>query len=163
MVGGGRLDYEIDNQVPSRIGEELGVSVSWAPMVLEGRAVEVNGKDTLMATRSSIINPNRNPGKTQRDVEEIMKQYLGVKHFIWQTGAKTDDPNIGWADSTDTHIDTVARFVNESTILYAWAEEETEPRYSTINFPRPYGRGISSFQTSFALHLFSLDFRCMLG
>jgi len=129
---GGRYEHEMDNLVPLRIGEELSMPVFSPPMVLEGGAVEVNGKGTFMATRSSIINPNRNPGKTQKDVEEIIKKYLGIKHFIWLTGAKTDDPSIGWADDTDTHIDTAARFVNESTVLYTWAEEETEPRYSML-------------------------------
>jgi len=129
---GDRYEHEIDNQVPPRIGEELGISVFSAPMVLEGGAVEINGRGTFMATRSSIINPNRNPEKTQKDIEEIIKKYLGVKHFIWLTGAKTDDPSIGWSDDTDTHTDTVARFANESTVLYAWVEEDAEPRYSML-------------------------------
>jgi len=129
---GGRYEHEVDNQVPSKIAKELSMPVFSPSMVLEGGAVEVNGKGTFMATRTSIINPNRNPGKTQKDVEEIIKKYLGIRHFIWLTGAKTDDPNIGWADDTDTHIDTAARFVNESTVLYTWAEEEAESRYSML-------------------------------
>jgi len=129
---GGRYEYEIDNLVSPRIGKELSMPVFSVPMVIEGGAVEVNGKGAFMATRSSIINPNRNPGKTQKDIEEIIKKYLGIKYFIWLTGMKTDDPSIGWADDTDSHIDTVARFVNESTVLYAWAEEESDPRYSML-------------------------------
>ncbi len=129
---GSRYEHEIDNHVPPRIAKKSFLPIFSPPMVLEGGAVEVNGKGTFMATRTSIINPNRNPGKNQENIEEIIKQYLGIKHFVWLTGAQTDDPGMGWVSDTDTHIDGSARFVNESTVLYAWAEDEAEPRYSML-------------------------------
>ena len=52
---GDRFDYELDNLVPGKIGEQLNLPVFNAPMVLEAGAVEVNGKGTFLATRSSII------------------------------------------------------------------------------------------------------------
>ena len=130
---GNRYDHEIDNHVPSRIGKELSIPIFSPPMVTEGGAVEVNGKGTFMATRSSIINPNRNPGKTQKDVEEIIARHFGIKHFIWLTGA-TDAEK--WGDDTDWHVDIAARFVNESTVIYNWAEEDTEPRCSALKVHR---------------------------
>ncbi len=129
---GGRYKYDRDDQVPARIAAELSLPVFSPPLVLEGGGVEVNGKGTFLATRSSIINENRNPGKNQQEIEAIISQHLGVKHFIWLTGAKTDDLSIGWADDTDTHIDTVARFTDESTILYAWTDDEADPRYGML-------------------------------
>jgi agmatine deiminase len=129
---GERYKHDKDNLVPSRMAEELSLPVFSPPLVLEGGAVEVNGRGTFLATRSSIINNNRNPGKNQEEIEEIISQHLGVKHFIWLTGANTEDLNIGWADDTDTHIDTVARFTNESTVLYDWTDDETDPRYGML-------------------------------
>ncbi len=129
---GGRYEHQIDDQVPVQIVEELSLPMFSPPLVLEGGAVEVNGKGTFLATRSSIINDNRNPGKNQEEIEKIISKYLGVKHFIWLTGANTEDLSIGWADDTDTHIDTVARFVNESTILYNWTDDETDLRYAML-------------------------------
>ena len=80
---GQRFPHELDNQVPAIIGAELDLPVFQAPMVLEGGAVEVNGAGTFMATRTSMIDPYRNPGKSQEDIEAILSHYLGVKHFIW--------------------------------------------------------------------------------
>ncbi len=58
---------------------------------------------------------------------------------------------VGWEEKKKVpNAETVLKVANHS-------------RKKVINFPRPYGRGISSFQTLFALHLFPLDFRCMLG
>jgi len=138
---GERYEHEIDNHVPSRIAKKSSVPIFCPPMVMEGGAVEVNGKDTFMATRTSIINPNRNPGRTQKELEEIIKKYLGIKRFIWLKGA-TDAEK--WGDDTDWHVDIAARFVNESTVIYNWAEEDTEPRYSVLKLHREELQGATT-------------------
>jgi len=124
---GERFEHELDNQVPAIIGASLELEVHKPPLVLEGGAVEVNGRGTFMATRSSILDVYRNPGKSQFDVERILSQYLGVDHFIWLTGAGRGECE-KWGDTTDSHIDIVARFTNESTVLYNWTEDESDPR-----------------------------------
>ena len=126
---GNRFDYQLDNQIPSIIGEKLGIPIFKPPMVLEGGAVEVNGTGTFMATRPSIIDPHRNPGKTESEIEQILGDYLGVGHFIWLTGAGRGECE-KWGDETDSHIDIVARLSAESTVLYNWTDDETDPRYS---------------------------------
>ena len=35
-----------------------------------------------------------------------------------------------WGDATDSHVDIVARFTGESTVIYNWTDDETDPRYS---------------------------------
>ena len=126
---GDRFEYELDNQVPSIIGDRLGLPVLNPPLVLEGGAIEVNGRGTFMATRSSILDPYRNPGKSQAEIEAILYQYLGVSHFIWLSGAGRGECE-KWGDATDSHIDIVARFSNESTVLYNWTDDESDPRYT---------------------------------
>lgn len=127
---GDRYEHEMDNLVPLRVAKELGMPAFSPPLTLEG-GFELNGKGTLMATRSSIINPNRNPGKTQEDIEKIIKKYLGVKHFIWLTGMSGDDPELGPED-TDCHVDLEARFVNASTVLYSWPEDRTSAWFRRV-------------------------------
>jgi agmatine deiminase len=126
---GNRFPCGLDNQVPSIIGKELSIPVYRAPMVLEGGAIEVNGQGTLMATRTSIMDPHRNPGMDQADIEAMLRAYLGVAHFIWLTGAGRGVCD-GWGDDTDSHIDLVARFTNGSTVLYNWSDDPSDPRYS---------------------------------
>ncbi len=81
-----------------------------AALVLEGGSFEIDGNGTFLATKSAIINNNRNPGKTQAQIEAVLTQNLGVTNFIWLTGV----PN---ADLTDMHIDGFARFGNATTIV----------------------------------------------
>jgi len=126
---GNRFEYELDNQVPATIGDKLDIPVLEPPLVLEGGAVEVNGRGTFMATRSSIMDPQRNPGKSQAEIEAILSQYLGVNHFIWLTGAGRGECE-KWGDTTDSHIDIVARFTNESAVLYNWTDDKSDPRHN---------------------------------
>jgi agmatine deiminase len=125
---GKRFDHELDNKVPAAIGDRLGIPVVEPPMVLEGGAVEVNGQGTFMATRSSIMDTHRNPGRSQTEIEAILSKYLGVRHFIWLEGAGRGECE-KWGDTTDSHIDIAARFTNDSTILYNWTECQSDPRY----------------------------------
>ena len=128
---GDRFEHELDNRIPAAIGGRLDIPVLDPPLVLEGGAVEVNGRGTLMASRSSIIDEHRNPGKSQEDIEAVLSQYLGVEHFIWLTGAGRGECE-KWGDTTDSHIDILARFTNEKTILYNWTDDETDPRYPML-------------------------------
>jgi len=125
---GNRFDHDLDNKVPAAIGDLLDLPVLDAPLVLEGGAVEVNGRGTFMATRSSIFDEHRNPGKTQDDIEGILSRFLGVDHFIWLSGAGRGECE-KWGDTTDSHIDIIARFTNESTVLYNWTDNRSDPRY----------------------------------
>ena len=119
---GERYPYDKDTKIPAGIAEMLSIPVFTAPITLEGGGIEVNGKGTLLATRSSIVNPNRNPDHTLEEIEEILREYLCVDHFIWLSGKD------GMGD-TDFHIDGAARFVDEQTVLYSWTDDTSHPRY----------------------------------
>jgi agmatine deiminase len=118
---GERYPHDLDRGVPAGIADLQSIPLFTAPITLEGGSIEVNGQGTLLATLSSIVNPNRNPGKSQEEVEEALRRFLGVEHFVWLTGA------MGVGD-TDLHIDGAARFVDKSTVLYSYAYWERHRR-----------------------------------
>lgn len=104
-------------------------------MILEGGAVELDGKGSLMATRSAVLNTNRNPGITQRQAEDLFTTYLGATHFIWLDG-------VAGLDITDMHIDGFARFGENNNIvtmnpddLYEWGltEKDIDTLYDAEN------------------------------
>ena len=106
---GSKAPFAYDNQIPTHVSNATGIPKVDVDMVLEGGAIEVDGAGTLMATRSSILNSNRNPGLTQEQAEIFFKHYLGVTNFVWLDG-------IAGLDITDMHIDGMARFVGNHTI-----------------------------------------------
>jgi agmatine deiminase len=100
------------NLIPSKIAVDQGKTIVDlnATMTIEGGSITLDGKGTLMACRSSILNDNRNPGMSQAQAESIFTKYLGATHFIWLDGQKG-------LDITDQHIDGFAIFGNQNTIV----------------------------------------------
>jgi len=117
---GGRYKYADSDKIPTKVGGALGLSVTNVPMINEGGSVEIDGKGTLMANRSSILNSNRNPGVTQAGAEACFRKYLGISNFIWLDGVKGQDV-------TDDHIDGTARFADSETIVTYYREDFMNP------------------------------------
>jgi agmatine deiminase len=105
--------FALDDTVPLAVATRVGVPrVDLGSTVLEGGAIEVDGNGVLMATRSSILEPDRNPGLSQAQLEDILRTNLGVTKFIWLDGAPG-----GQLDITDMHIDGFAMFGPAGTIV----------------------------------------------
>ena len=118
---GRKAKYDKCNQIPRQVASHLGLPVCSIPMVMEGGSFEVDGRGTLMAKKSSILNKNRNPGWTLADVEAYFRKYLGVVNFVWLDGKKG-------GDITDDHIDGTARFANGDTIVTFYRHDHEDPR-----------------------------------
>ncbi|MFD3682535.1 agmatine/peptidylarginine deiminase [Streptomyces sp. NPDC058613] len=93
-----------DNLVAGRIAAYVGVPFTSAGLVGEGGAVEQDGAGTLMATRSSLINRNRNPNTSQAQIEAALRTAYGASKVIWFDGV------VG-QDITDDHVDATSRFL----------------------------------------------------
>jgi len=128
---GERFPFQKDRLVPEKVAKMLGLDLFSAPITLEGGGIEVNGQGTLIATRSSIINPNRNPGVGQDEIEGAIKDYLGIKQIVWLSGASREFCDAVGSD-TDMHVDGCARFVDETTVMYLWTDDETNLYYSHL-------------------------------
>ncbi|GGU98500.1 porphyromonas-type peptidyl-arginine deiminase [Streptomyces litmocidini] len=89
---------------------QYGVQRVRAGFVGEGGSLETDGQGTLLATVSSLVNANRNPGMNQDQVEQAMKSALGIDKVIWV-------PGLAGQDITDCHIDCLARFVAPGQVI----------------------------------------------
>lgn len=108
---GKKTAYRNDDQIPVRVGEQKKMSVvDVSSFVLEGGSVEQDGNKTMMATLSSVVSENRNKNMTIKQAEAYLTRYLGVTNFIWLKGVINED-------ITDAHIDGMARFVDDKTLL----------------------------------------------
>ena len=117
--------YELDEVVPTRIAEAFGLPVFYPKMILEGGSIEVNGAGALLTSEGCLLNPNRNPNLSREQIEERLRDYLGVNEILW-LGLGTE------GDDTDGHIDNLARFVNETTVLAIVEKDRTSPNYKPL-------------------------------
>ncbi|MBB5084106.1 agmatine deiminase family protein [Nonomuraea endophytica] len=107
---GRKQKHSRDKDVAREILARERVTRIQAPIVAEGGSIEVDGAGTLMATESSLINDNRNPGKSRADIERALTQTVGATTFIWVKGVKGKD-------ITDYHIDALARFSEPGVVV----------------------------------------------
>ncbi len=123
--GGKYPPFDLDDVVPTRIAELLRLPVWQGGIILEGGSIEVNGAGALLTTESCLLNPNRNPGCTREEIEQRLRDYLGVREVFWLArGTEGDD--------TDGHIDNLARFVNERTVIAAIEEDRASVNYEPL-------------------------------
>ena len=114
-----------DGNVPYFMSERLGIGLFMPGIILEGGAIDVNGRGTVLTTEQCLLNPNRNPGLLKHDMESYLADFLGVRHVIWL--------KCGLAgDHTDGHIDNLARFVSSDTVVCAFEEDPDGENYAVL-------------------------------
>jgi agmatine deiminase len=123
--GGKYPPYDLDDVIPTRIAEELGLPVYNPGIVLEGGSIEVNGQGTLLTTEACLLNPNRNPTLSRSEIEDYLRSYLGVSHILW-----LGDGIVG--DDTDGHVDDLTRFVDPSTVVTVVEDDPADENYEPL-------------------------------
>lgn len=114
-----------DHQIPQVINAQMRLNCFKPGIVMEGGSIEVNGKGTLLTTEQCLLNRNRNPNLCKAEIENYLKNHLGVCHFIWlKNGICGDD--------TDGHIDDLARFVNPTTVVCAFEENPQDENFPPL-------------------------------
>jgi len=117
------LNHKLLNSKPF-----VGASHKDIEFILEGGSVESDGVDTILTTKQCLLNPNRNNGLSQEDIEQQLLEHLGAKRILW-----LDQENLT-GDDTDAHIDTLARFCSANTIAYTSCDNEEDPHYRGLKF-----------------------------
>ena len=123
--GGKYPPFDEDDAVPQRVAELLGLPVFSPGIVMEGGALDVNGEGTLLTTEACLLNPNRNPQLNKQQIEQHLKDYLGVTTVLWLgSGIVGDD--------TDGHVDDLARFVNPTTVVTVVEQDPQDDNYRPL-------------------------------
>jgi agmatine deiminase len=123
--GGKYPPFDLDDVIPTLIGEYFSIPVVHPGIVMEGGSVEFNGKGTLLTTTACLLNKNRNPHLNQKQIEEYLVNYYGVSNILW-----LGDGIVG--DDTDGHIDDITRFVNEDTVVTVVEHSKKDENYHLL-------------------------------
>jgi agmatine deiminase len=93
--------------------------------VMEGGSLEVNGRGTLLTTEACLLNPNRNPHLTKAQIEQSLRDHLGVTNILW-----LGDGIVG--DDTDGHVDDLTRFVDPTTVVTVVEEDPQDENHAPL-------------------------------
>ncbi|MBI2823810.1 MAG: agmatine deiminase family protein [Planctomycetia bacterium] len=123
--GGKYPPFDLDDQVPSKIADMLGMRRFEPGIILEGGAIDTNGRGTVLTTEQCLLNPNRNPRLSRGDVERYLADYGVGRHVVWLgEGIAGDD--------TDGHIDELARFVGPRTVVAAVEPDTADENHRAL-------------------------------
>jgi agmatine deiminase len=126
-------DWKKDDKIPERAAKALGVRVFRAQLdgrdlVLEGGAIDVNGRGTLITTEECLLDDQtqaRNPGLSRAQIEAALSSNLGVSNVLWLgRGIEGDD--------THGHVDDLCRFVDARTVVICREENSTDYNYRVL-------------------------------
>ena len=140
--------FDLDEVVPTRVAELLELPVFHPKMILEGGSIDVNGAGALLTSESCLLNKNRNPNLSRQQIEQRLRDFLGVKEILWLgDGIEGDD--------TDGHIDDLARFVSGNKVVTVVDENSDDANYKPLqdNLNRLSGFGASRSGTKFDIEI----------
>ena len=120
--GGLYRAWNLDDVVAKKVLEIENRDRYFAPFVLEGGAIHVDGQGTLITTEQCLLNPNRNPKLTRTDLEQLLARYLGIEHVIWLGRGVIDDETSG-------HVDNLCCFVRPGEVALTWTSNRRDPQY----------------------------------
>lgn len=106
--------------------------------ILEGGSIESDGEGTVLTTSECLLSDNRNH-LSEDDIEDQLKEYFGLKQVLWL--------NHGYlaGDDTDSHVDTLARLTDKTTIAYVMCDDPEDEHYDEL---KKMKKELRSFKTS---------------
>ncbi len=117
--------FDLDDAVPQHVAKLRGLQLFSPGIVMEGGSIEVNGCGTVLTTEACLLNPNRNPQLNKAQIEQYLKDFLGVTNVLW-----LGEGIVG--DDTDGHIDDITRFVNPTTVVTVIEEDPQDANYHLL-------------------------------
>ncbi len=123
---GNKFSAARDNAMTASLASHYNAKIRSIDFVLEGGAIESDGNGTLLTTARCLLNANRNPQYTQTQIEALLCKELGVERILWLSEGCLS------GDDTDAHIDTLARFVDEESIMYLACEDKNDEHYPAL-------------------------------
>jgi agmatine deiminase len=123
--GGKYPPYENDDVIGRLIAPKIGYRCYEAEMILEGGAIDIDGRGTFLTTEQCLLNPNRNPQLSRDQIEQHLADYLGARKVLWLGGGIV-------GDDTDGHIDELARFVGPRTVVAAVEDDPKDENYAPL-------------------------------
>jgi len=113
---GKKYKHEKDNSINLQLQEQNiipKIKYKYNHFILEGGSIDSNGKGTILTTSKCLLNKNRNPNLNKKEIENMLLESLGIKKTLWLNHGLIP------GDDTNSHIDTLARYCDEKTIVYS--------------------------------------------
>lgn len=117
---GGKYPSPLDDDLARLLCDDAGLRREPRDWILEGGAIDVDGAGLCVTTGQCLLNPNRNPALSRRDIEERLCADLGLERVLWLGVGLLND-------HTDGHVDNLARFVAPGVLALPEPSGDDDP------------------------------------
>ena len=117
--------FDSDAAIARTLLARLGLTRYEAGMVLEGGAIDTDGRGTVLTSESVVLEAARNAGMTKADAEHELCELLGASHVIWLGEGLTDDTTTG-------HVANLARFVAPGKVVALTSRDRMDANYAAL-------------------------------
>jgi agmatine deiminase len=93
------------------------------PLVLEGGSIHTDGEGTVLTTEECLLNPNRNPQLTKKEIEDHVLKALGCTKMIWLPHGVAND------EDTNGHVDNWCMFARPGEVILSWCDDDSDENY----------------------------------
>jgi agmatine deiminase len=125
-----KFPSDLDNQITRRLsisGVFGGAPLETVGFVLEGGSIESDGRGTILTTARCLLSPNRNPHLSRKSIEGFLSHAFGAERVLWIENGHL------LGDDTDAHVDTLARFCPNDTIVYTGCDDPADEHFESLN------------------------------
>jgi len=123
---GGKFASSLDNSANGEFFKSVGGELISIPLVLEGGSIDCNGAGVMLTTTKCLLEEHRNPDLTKEQIAEKLKKLFSLQKIIWLENGFLR------GDDTDSHVDTLARFIKQDTIAYTTCEDEADEHFDEL-------------------------------
>lgn len=123
LVDGLYFPWDKDNKMARKMCDLLDKDVyDERQFILEGGSIHTDGEGTLITTEACLLSKGRNPDMKKGEIEDKLRDCLGVKKIIWlKSGIYNDE--------TNEHIDNICAFTAPGEVVLAWTDDKSDPQY----------------------------------
>ncbi|KAA6185646.1 agmatine deiminase family protein [Thiohalocapsa marina] len=126
---GGKFTADLDDRISGRLhaaGWFGDAAFAASPLVLEGGAIDSDGRGTVLAVRRTLVDPARNPGWSEAQIEAELHARLGAERVLWLDHGQLS------GDDTDGHVDTLVRFCDPGTLCFVQSPGAQDPDHAEL-------------------------------
>lgn len=124
---GGKFESELDNAVNFEIFKNFNLKFRTIDLILEGGSIDFNGVGAMLTTEKCLLNKNRNSNLNKAELDKKLREIFGLKEIFWLKNGFIK------GDDTDSHVDTLARFIGENRVAICVCEDENDPHFAELN------------------------------
>lgn len=120
---GKSFSFEKDKKVSEVLLSSIDLPIFDGNIVFEGGAISTDGEGTALISEQCFLDENRNPNITKDQIEQVLKDYLGLDKLIWLKAIGNT--------AKDAHIEKIACFVKPGEVMLLGCDDVTNTYYKT--------------------------------